>query len=207
MISTNEWAKSLDIAVENIPPSVEDYFETCPRTAQEIAVRSIILQGVVAVSCEVDPAPIIDWFHEQHIWEAVTPQEQAFLLSITRPDQQCTKFRAHQEAEWALLWAIGKVDSLGLPTRFCDTRRLIDEIMPALGSNIEPFVASAHFRHPGRLLAEDLRTYNMWCYALRDRRENKPLPHDLNLTVLYERRYAFEWLDGVGQWDEITCDA
>ena len=25
--------------------------------------------------------------------------------------------------------------------------------------------------------------------------------------VLYERRYAFEWLDGLQDWDEVTCDS
>lgn len=207
MVSTIQWAKARGIDVENIPSMIENHDELYPRTAQEVAVRIVILQGIVAVSCEVSSIPIMDWFHEQGIWEAVTPQEQSFLLSNTRSEKQRAIFRSHQEAEWALLWAIGKVEALGLPTRFCDTRRLVDEIMPALGSNIEPFVASAHFRHPGQLLAEDLRTYNMWCYALRDRRENKFLPYDLILSVLYERRYAFEWLDSISQWDEVTCDA
>jgi hypothetical protein len=33
------------------------------------------------------------------------------------------------------------------------------------------------------------------------------LPSDLNWWVLYERRYAFEWLDGMQAWDELTCDS
>jgi hypothetical protein len=33
------------------------------------------------------------------------------------------------------------------------------------------------------------------------------VPEDLNWSVLYERRYAFEWLDGLEDWDEVTCDA
>src|SRR5262245_40693311 len=32
-------------------------------------------------------------------------------------------------------------------------------------------------------------------------------PGDLNWNVLYERRYAFEWLDGNPAWDRVTCDA
>jgi len=57
------------------------------------------------------------------------------------------------------------------------------------------------------LLAEDDRTYNLWCYANTARRNHKHLPHDLNWNVLYERRYAFEWLDGMQDWDDVTCDS
>jgi hypothetical protein len=28
----------------------------------------VILQGVVAMGCEVDPEPAVDWLHEQGIW-------------------------------------------------------------------------------------------------------------------------------------------
>src|SRR5262249_41626225 len=106
-----------------------------------------------------------------------------------------------------LLWVIGKVESLGLPTRCCDTQRLVDEIMPALGSDIASYLASSEVRPPGLLLAEDDRTYNLWCQAHAAQRQRQPLPEDLNWSVLYERRYAFEWLDGMEDWDDVTCDA
>lgn len=100
-----------------------------------------------------------------------------------------------------------QVESLGLPTRTCDTRRLCDEIIPPLGLAITPFLASAELRPPGLLLAEDDRTYDLWCRAHTARRKGERFPDDLNRRVLYERRYAFEWLDGTQDWDEVTCDA
>jgi hypothetical protein len=57
------------------------------------------------------------------------------------------------------------------------------------------------------LLAEDDRTYNLWCHANLALRRGEPLPSDLNYRVLYERRYAFEWLDGLEDWDDVTCDS
>lgn len=83
----------------------------------------------------------------------------------------------------------------------------MDEIIPPLGSEIQGFIASAEVRPPGLLLAEDDRTYNLWCYACSARRRGQSLPDDLNWNVLYERRYAFEWLDGNQEWDEVTCDS
>lgn len=204
-LTTKEWAESLNIPVEAIPPPVEagDY----PRTAYAVAVRAVILQGVVAVGYKVNPQPVIEWFHEQNIWEAVSPQEQAFLLAAERSDELSRKFTAHQEAEWALLWMLGKVEALGLPTHYCDSKRLVDDIIPPLSSELEVFFAAARLRPASVLLGEDLRTYDLWCKALQYRRESKPLPTDLNWTVLYERRYAFEWLDSADSWDAVTCDA
>jgi hypothetical protein len=207
MLTTATWARSLGVSVQATPPAVEDYTKRYPRSARQIAVRTVILQGVVAVACKVDAGPIVEWFHEQRIWRSVTPQERAFLQNRKPTRQQRGTFHWHQEAEWTLLWVIGKVESLGLPTRCCDTRRLVDEIIPDLGSDIAGFVSSAELRPPGVLLAEDDRTYNLWCQAHAANRKGQPLPEDLNWGVLYERRYAFEWLDGVEPWDEVSCDA
>jgi hypothetical protein len=206
MHSTEDWAKSLGLSVEATPPTIEDYSEQCPRSSREIAVRALILQGIVAVAAEVDPDPIVEWFRDQHLWSGVTPEEKAFLTNPSPTKEERSKFGWHQEAEWTLLWVIGRVESLGLPTRECDTRRLVDEIIPPLGSEIADFLATAKVREPGVLLAEDDRTYNMWCYAQKARRKGE-LPTDLNWSVLYERRYAFEWLDGMQEWDDVTCDA
>jgi len=83
----------------------------------------------------------------------------------------------------------------------------VDDIIPALSSDIAPFIASVNLRPPGVLLAEDDRTYDLWCQLFATRRRGQPLPGDLNEAVLFERRYAFEWLDGTEKWDEVTCDA
>lgn len=207
MLSTEAWAKSLSISVDATPPIVDRYSERCPRSAREIAVRALILHGVVAVASGVDAEPIVEWFHEQDLWRSVTPEESAFLASPSSTNEQCNRFGWHQEAEWALLWVVGKIESLGLPTSGCDTRLLCDEIIPALGTDVAAFLASAELRPPGILLAEDDRTYNLWCYANIARRKGERLPDDLNWSVLYERRYAFEWLDGIQDWDDVTCDA
>ena len=79
----------------------------------------------------------------QRLWRGVTPEEKAFQNNPSPTKEERNKLFWHQEAEWTLLWVIGKVESLGLPTRECDTRRLVDEIIPPLGSDIADFVATA----------------------------------------------------------------
>lgn len=207
MTTTSEWAAFHGVPTDDCPPPVPDYSAPRARTAREVAVRTLILQGVVAVGCDVPPGPIIDWFHHQGVWDQVSPKERAFLLDPSPSEEAKGLAHWRQEAEWALLWAIHEVPALGLPTGFCDTKRLVDEIIPALGSDVSTFVDRARLRAPGALLAEDDRTYNLYCYAMLDRAAGKPLPDDLCLGVLYQRRYAFEWLDGPESWDDVVCDA
>jgi uncharacterized protein DUF4272 len=207
MLTTKEWAESLDVCSLEDVPAIADYSEKSARTSREIAIRSLILQGVVAVAADVDPAPIVDWFKEQEIWQFVSRAERQFLEGGKVNEATLRRYQWHQEAEWTLLWTIQKVESLGLPTRQCDTRRMVDEIITPLGDPIDDFVETAFLRAPGELLAEDDRTYNLWCYLNQAKRLRKPVPSDLNEQVLYERRYAFEWLEGFQEWDDVTCDS
>jgi Domain of unknown function (DUF4272) len=206
MPTTEEWAQAFGISVASTPPAIADDTDPCGRSCLEIASRALILQGVSAVACDVEARPVIEWLRKQNLWGQLSPREAAFLQNPFVTYEERVRFRWHQEAEWALLWVIGKVDALGLPTRECDTRRLIDEIIPPLGSDITAFLASAELRPPGILLAEDYRTYDLWCEFAEASRDRKPIPTDLNYWVLYERRYAFDWLDGVEDWDDVTCE-
>ena len=207
MSNTKTWAKSLGIATTlNVPPSAE-YSRPCAYTAQDIAIRAVLLQGVVAVAYGVEAQPIIEWFQTQKIWDLATPKERAFFGRKRHTKAERIQFQWQQEAEWTLLWMIGRVKSLGLPTKCCDTRRLVDDIVPALGDDLQDFIVKSKLRLPGELLAEDDRTYDLWCHALAAQRNKESLPIDLNLGVLRERRYAFEWIDGQQEWDKVTCDA
>jgi hypothetical protein len=207
--TTKEWAQSFGISIDPTPPIVEDYDEPCPYTARQIAIRAILLQGVIAVASEVDPEPIMEWFQDQEIWADVTPNERALLLEpFSISEEKLHYFRWQQEAEWALLWVISKVEALGLPTQQCDTRRMVDEIIPPLGSDIEPFLVSAKVQAPGILLAEENRHYDLWCRCIQTRKKGTPmLPSDLDTSVLFHREYAFEWLLGFEEWDNVECDA
>lgn len=207
MNTTKEWAEYLKIPSGDDLPAIPGFSEPYVRSAQDVAVRSVILQGVVAVAWEVEAEPVIEWFQKQGIWDAVTPNERAFLEAPERDDALLNQFHWKQETEWTLLWMIQRVETLGLPTRYCDTRRLVNEIIPALGDDLRSFISESTLRSPGALLAEDDRTYDLWCHALASRQRREHLPSDLNVGILRERRYAFEWLSGSVEWDAVTCDA
>ena len=205
MTTTREWAAAHGICIEDRVPPVKDGHESPHRTAEEIAVRAVVLHCVAAVGYGVDRQPVVEWLKSEHVWEQVSPWEKAFLSDEAASDDDCIAARWRQEAEWALLWMVQKVETLGLPTQTCDTGRLIDEIMPPLGDPIAPFISSATLRLPGELLAEDDRIYNLHCYARQAYRRNA-MPKDLVYGVLFQRHYAFEWLSSDADWDEVRTD-
>jgi hypothetical protein len=208
MVTTADWAISLGISTAPTPPAAADGDDLYPLTARQVATRAVILQGIVAVAAEVEPQRIIEWYQDQRIWEHVTPHERAFLANPSGAHRdQLNRFAWQAEAEWALLWTIGKVEALGLPTHRCDSRRLVDEIIPALGSEIGSFLSSAVLRPKGVLLAEDDRHYNLWCYLHSAASNGQPQPEDLIYGVIWQRVRAFEWLDGITPWDEVRADA
>jgi hypothetical protein len=205
MASTREWAASHGVCVDDVVPPVDDWNEPCRRTSEEVAVRTIILHCVAGVGYGVDPCPVIDWLKDENLWDHVSADEQAFLRAESPSAKVLSDARWRQEAEWALLWTIRKVESLGLPTQTCDTQRLVDEIMPGLGDSISSFVSSAELRPPSELLTEDDRIYNLHGFARQAHRQDS-LPDDLVYDILFQRHYAFEWLSGDDDWDDVRTD-
>jgi len=205
-ISTVEWASSFGISTAPTPPLGARPLSKRPRRARTVAARAIVLHCVTAVAAGAGREPIIDWLRQQGLWRSTSRSERRFLTDVEPSASKCIQLTWRAETEWTLLWALGWVDHLGLPTRLCDSRRMVDEIMPALGSDTTSFQQSAHLRASNVLCAEDERTYDLWCRAQPARRADR-LPQDLQWGVLYERRYAFEWLLWGELWDEVTCDA
>jgi Domain of unknown function (DUF4272) len=208
VLTTEKWAQSLDIPTADVLEPVGGYRKKYPYSARAIAGRAVILHCVVAVASGVSPEPVVKWLKNQRLWKAVSPKEKAFFTDPPKVDTELNLFRWWAEAEWALLWVVGKVEMLGLPVRLCDTRRLNDEIIPALGSNIAHFLSTAQIRSPDAVLAEEDRHYNLWCMYIQTRKKgSRYRPKDLNVGVLYQREYVFEWLQGHEEWDSVQCDA
>lgn len=204
-MKTKAWAATHGVCTTAIVPTVQDCHEKCPRSPAEVARRAIVLHCVAAVGCGVKVQPVIGWLKNESLWPAVSPVEQAFFTTRNPTKKQINAARWRQESQWALLWSIGYVRSLGLPTKTCDTRKLVDEIMPGLGDSVQEFVISARLRPPGWILAEEDRTYNLLCYA-RQAARTHAMPEDLIFDVLNERHYAFSWLGSNDNWDHVDMD-
>ena len=110
--TTEEWARSHGISTALTPPAIEDYDESCPLTARQIAMRAIVLHCVVAVASGVDASPVVALLQEQQLWEDTSPRERSFLLSPKSLDQKTrSNVGSHKEAQCTLRKGISKVES------------------------------------------------------------------------------------------------
>lgn len=201
MTKTKEWAEALGIGTEDILAPVEDYNEACKRTAEEIAVRTIILHAIAAAGDRIDRPALVKWLEEQNLWGNASPREQTFLLSPRIFRENLSENLWVLEAEWALLWTIQKVESLGLPVKTCDAHKIINEIMPALGDETAEFISSVQLRSASGIRAEEERIDRIY-HAYQNEEEGKS-PEDLIYAVLLQRQYAFKWLNSEDDWDNV----
>ncbi|MGD9159683.1 MAG: DUF4272 domain-containing protein [Desulfobacteraceae bacterium] len=203
MTNTKEWAESLNIDTQDILPPSEDIIESYCRTASEVAVRTIILHSIVAVASGIDRERVTGWLQDQNLWEQISPRERSLLQSPRRFKEDRSGAQWLQEAQWALLWTIQRVKGLGLPTKTCNSVKLVDEIMPVLGGDdIDQFISSAEFRPASEISAESDRTGRLYYYA-RQAADKEEMPEDLIYSVLYNRYYAFRWLISYDSWDDV----
>jgi len=206
MTRTKEWAESINIDTRDILPPAEDITESYCRTASEVAVRTIILHSIAAAGSGIDRERITGWLQDQNLWEHASPHERSVLQSprMFREDRSGAQWV--QEAQWALLWTIQRVEILGLPTKTCDSVKLVDEIMPVLGGDdIDGYITSVEFRPAAEIASENDRISRLYYYAVKaaDREE---MPEDLIFSVLYNRYYAFRWLTSYEPWDDVNTD-
>jgi hypothetical protein len=203
-----QWAASHNIATQAIPPAIEDYPDTpIPWSIRQIAARAIISTGIAAVARGSNPQPLIAWFKQEKMVPEISPLERAFLLDREAIDSEVvSELVGRTEAAWTLLWALGKVAVLGLPTYRCDDQ--LQKIIPAVGEDIQDFLNNAQFRPIGEFLAEEDRHYCLWSQYFKTYKQDMDLiPDDLDYNVLYQREYVFEWFQGIEKWDDIQCDS
>lgn len=203
MLTTQNWAEALGVSPEPAPPAISPLPSSVHKSARETAIRAIILEGVVAKTLGADSRSIQNWFDAQKIKRELSPRELAYLENPAASKAEQSVMSWHCEAVWTLLWALGKVDTLGLPSSLCDKNKLIS-VLPLPNSEIKSFLKASQLRAPGEIEAEILRTTTLWNDAVKLQHDNRPLPGDLILNVLYERRYAFEWLQGQQEWDKVA---
>jgi Domain of unknown function (DUF4272) len=185
----------------------DEHEEDVPRTAVEIARRAIALHCVIAAAHDVDRTELVDWLKHEALWDAVSPWEQQFLLDNSPSDQDVRNAGWRVEAQVALLWAIGKIQSLGSLSEQCDTTPMVDAI-PDLDSSTAAFIDTSVLRSSEEISEEYEKVYQAHWETRNAARHNIPIPDGMDSGVVQERHYGFNWLIGYcGQeWDEVSTD-
>ncbi len=189
-----------------LPPVVSDA-EVHLRSPEAVALRCLSLlvvsiKGSTAAAGEDIPLETLKELYPLGFRD-LTPSEKAFLLAPHPDEPTNIAFSWRYEALLILLWSLGHVSKLELPTTMCEGT--VGDDLDGEQNQIK-FVNSARLRPLDKILdAYDIHYRLHW--ATTDARINeREMPAGLMDGVVAERHYAFNWLVRFedAAWDNVT---
>lgn len=177
-----------------------------PKSAADVARRSLVLCSVIAVSHGDENKDIASWLKDENLWITVSPQERLLFRSRKATRQQLINASWSVEALLVLLWALRLVPSLNSCDAPADRLRL-RALLPFLGKT-SAFIANSKLRSEDELHEMQETIYDAH-WSLRDAERNgQAAPGGIVPGVIIERHRAINWLMGYAaqSWDDVTTD-
>ncbi|MBI5775505.1 MAG: DUF4272 domain-containing protein [Verrucomicrobia bacterium] len=192
------------LVIEHLPV-IEDSKNTKTRTVDEIAKRAIAVCLTAVKGEGVGQATIDSLVKKYGANKFFSPKEAAFINNPNPTQQERIQFSWRYECYWALLWALGYVDTLERPEGVCDVAKAVRFLRDR---DTAQFLKDAKLRPIATILDEADLIYRYHWAVVDARLKNKEAPAKLEGGVVQERHYALNWLIGYcGQdWDDISTD-
>ena len=139
---------------------------------------------------------------QYHAHELLTPREPqvtAGTISAAGAINAVWKY----EAVWALLWALGIIEELSLPSEICDCDLVMGTMRRFKG--LDDFMANTTLR-PLEEILQALDLHYRYHWAAVNARVNGSDPAGIDEEVVMERRAGLEWLCCKGQENDNLSD-
>lgn len=178
-----------------------------PRTAAEIARRTLALIAIVDHAHNENPEALKDWVTSNSIADEFSDAEREFFDKANPTTQDITTFSWRAEAMVPLLWSVWRLPELPPLNVQIDWSQIDDlnEILTRPGE----FVSSAELRPIEEINEAEAFLYHQH-WRVRDAQLfQKPMPEELDPGIVFERRYAASWIVGWGRaagWDNVPTD-
>lgn len=172
------------------------------RSKQDVANRCLAVLLVALKAEGLEPAILSTLRQDYQVEASLTSNEKAFLEEVASDETLKSQFVWYYEAAWALLWALGYVDSMGEVNRYADSAHAV---LCMRERAYQDFIAEASLRDHATILQQlDL----LYRYDLTNLYYQQ---HDLHSSafdegVVFERYYALLWLCDAEQrdWDTLA---
>ena len=137
-----------------------------------------------------------------HALELLTPREQQ-VIAGTISEAGAINAVWKYEAVWALLWALGIIEELSLPSEICDC----DLVMGTMErfKNLDDFMANTTLR-PMEEILQALDLHYRYHWAAVNARVNGSDPAGIDEGIVMERRAGLEWLCCKGEENDNLTD-
>ncbi|WP_283125105.1 DUF4272 domain-containing protein [Angelakisella massiliensis] len=183
---------------------------SCRRTAEEIAHRASALfaAAVCAETIQNGAAPLVAKKVVERLnqtlggglMEWTNSRERAYLEDEKPPMGDTIDFAWKYEACQVLLWVLGHRE-LSFPDRGCNATG-IGSVLWNCGGMEKLLTARPHRTEEEIWQQADLTFRCQWA-CRQAAAQRKGMPGKLNQGVVYERAWAFRWLLGDGDWEDM----
>jgi hypothetical protein len=196
--NSESFLREKGIAINSHLPCLPTFEQAKLRTKEEIIERIYALTLLTAWGEGVEKEKLE---HVRNQWQIAhfSPQESAIYAKEILDDTEKVYATWRYEGLNLLLWAVGLVE-LAYPDDICDVAYIVSII---LGNSREDFFEKAELRHKEDILQEADKAYRMHWACVDARLKNQQVGGELHEGVIYERRYALEWLISEQEWDNI----
>lgn len=176
------------------------------RSPQEVALRALVLFGVVGLALGSPRDEVLNWFEENSLRDGLSPDEMKFVDAPS--SEQEVDFSWHSERLIILLWALNLVETLPGANEQCDTSVFQRCLPPFAEQPVHEFISTATLRAADELWAEAERTLHLHAEARNARLNNRASRQPVDIEVVQERHHAINWVTGYEalDWDEVTTD-
>lgn len=197
--------KSEGVPVNDWLPAIEGEAQARRRSAEEIAWRAMALLTVALKGEGLEQPVIEDIVRNYRLAAHFSPAEAAFISDADPTQQDRIQFTWRYEAACVMLWALGYVERLGMPTTICDVPAAVTIMRDR---RPEQFIAEAKLRTLPEILDEADLIYRYHWAVVDARLVGQQPPAGLEAGVTMERHYALNWLIGYldQEWDDISTD-
>jgi len=137
----------------------------------------------------------------REVRDNLTAKERKFVEQDNPSEKDRGPFTWQYESAHVLLWAMGYVDLLGIPSECCTAQGVSGMIAPR---SLLQLMEEARMRTPDEIFDEaDLIYRYHWTARNASLRQQKP-PAELLAPVCYYRHYALNWItDSSVDWDDV----
>ena len=197
---------SLGVRLNRHLPNIEDETEAQPPASGTVARRALVLYCITAIGFDAKPEEVRATLEAADLWSEVSAQERDLFREGGLSPEATVNAGWRAEATWVLLWALGLVPALALPTKQCSTAQLQSLLESHLDASHE-FAEGARLRSVAELLDAADYIYRLHWATRQVRLDETGGPPGIDPGIVQERHYALNWLIGTeAGWDDITTD-
>lgn len=194
--------KENNIPINQYLPLIEEESEAVIRPAADIAKRILILAYLnTTIDNRDDREDIIAYLKTEKLWGHVSQREQKLFTKDILSEKEAISISWTIECLYVMLWAINKIDDLGLPREEASgTVNLI----PGYMESSEEFINVAVIRDTTEILDASDLIYRIHWAVRQSGMDDIEVPN-INQDVVSEWHRAINWITFYeDNWDHIT---